>query len=269
LPENAKVSMKRTGRYDGPAVVEQAASTGPRPVWKWLAIVVASAAAAYGLTAYVIAPRVWSRYEHRHPWLADAPDVTHIKDGHPGDPLNVALIGAEDEVQEIMQAAGWYPANPLGIESDLRIAADTVLERPYDEAPVSNLYLYGRKEDLAFEQPVGDDPRRRHHVRFWRIEKPDQDGRPSRERPVWIGAVTYDARVGLSHTTGQITHHISPDVDAERDRLFSQLQQTGRLASFEPIDNFHKNLQGKNGGGDPWRTDGRLFVGDIKSTAQE
>jgi hypothetical protein len=26
--------------------------------------------------------------------------------------------------------------------------------------------LFGRKEDLAFEQPVGDSPRQRHHVRF-------------------------------------------------------------------------------------------------------
>jgi hypothetical protein len=207
----------------------------------------------------VIAPLVWKRYEHRHPWLADAPDVTHIKDGHPGDPLNVALVGAEDEVKEIMKAAGWYPANPLGIKSDLRIAADTVLERPYDEAPVSNLYLFGRKEDLAYEKPVGDDPRRRHHVRYWRSPKPDESG-----RTVWMGAVTYDARVGLSHTTGQITHHIAPDVDAERDRLFDELEKTGRLASVEAIAGFHKVLEGKNGGGDPWHTDGRLFVGVIR-----
>jgi len=26
---------------------------------------------------------------------------------------------------------------------------------------------------------------------------------------------------------------------------------------------FHKVREGKNGGGDPWRTDGRLFVGVI------
>jgi hypothetical protein len=214
---------------------------------------------AYVLAAYVVAPWLWSRYERRRPWLADAPNVTRLKDGHPGDPLNVALAGAEEEVHTIMRAAGWYPANPLGIESDLRIAADTVLERPYDEAPVSNLYLFGRKEDLAFEKPVGDDPQRRHHVRFWQCAQPNEDG-----RPVWIGAVTFDKGVGLSHTTGQITHHIDSDVDAERDRLFNELKTTGRLASVEIIDGFHQVLQGKNGGGDLWRTDGRLFLGTTR-----
>ncbi len=80
-------------------------------------------------------------------------------DGIPGDPLNVALIGTETEVKSIMLAAKWYPADPLGLRSDLEIAADTVLKRPDDRAPVSSLYLWGRKEDLAFEQPVGDNPR--------------------------------------------------------------------------------------------------------------
>src|SRR6185369_11715834 len=104
-----------------------------------------------------------------------------------------------------MLAAGWHAADPLGLRSDLEIAADTVLARPYEDAPVSNLYLFGRKEDLAFEQPAGDDPRRRHHVRFWKSSKVDDQGRPA-----WVGSATYDQRVGLSHTTGQITHHIAP-----------------------------------------------------------
>jgi hypothetical protein len=121
------------------------------------------------------------------------------------------------------------------------------------------LYLFGRKEDLAFEQPVGKDPRRRHHVRFWRTPQDDPSGRPT-----WVGSVTYDERVGFSHTTGQITHHIAPDVDAERDRLFRQLEKTGRLAEVEVIEDFHEIREGRNGGGDPWHTDGRLFAGEIR-----
>ena len=99
---------------------------------------------------------------------------------------------------------------PLGAPrpTSLRIAADTVLRRPDDDAPVSNLFLFSRKQDLAFEQPVGDSPRQRHHVRFWRWDKLYED------RTAWIGAATFDQSVGLSHTTGQVTHHIAPDVDA-------------------------------------------------------
>ena len=107
---------------------------------------------------------------------------------------------------------------------------------------------------------MGDDPRQRHHVRFWKSAKLDDQG-----RPLWAGSVTYDKRVGLSYTTGQVTHHIGSDVDAERDRLFAELKKTGDLADVQIIDGFHKVLSGKNGGGDPWHTDGRLFVGTIKS----
>lgn len=239
-------------------VPEPAPAPRRRRRLKRVSFVVAVVLVMYLTAAYVVVPLVWRRYERRHPWLDEVPGITQTKNGIPGDPLNVALIGDEAEVKAIMAAAGWDSADPLGLRSDLRIAADTVLERSYKDAPVSNLYLFGRKEDLAFEQPVGNDPRRRHHVRYWRAEREDASGRPA-----WIGAVTFDERVGFSHTTGQITHHIAPDVDAERDRLFQQLEQTGLLAETEVISDFHTVREGRNGGGDPWRTDGALFVGVI------
>jgi hypothetical protein len=212
----------------------------------------------YLAAAYLVMPVVWSRYVRRHPSLEDLPGITHTKAGIPGDPLNVALIGTETDVKKIMLAGKWHPADPLTLRSCLAIADDTVLKRPYNDAPVSNLYLFGRKEDLAFEQPVGNNPRKRNHVRFWRSEKADPDG-----RPVWVGSATYDERVGFSHTTGQITHHVAPDVDAERDHLFDDLEQTGDLSEVYVVDGFHKTRAGRNGGGDPWRTDGRLLVGVI------
>ena len=155
-----------------------------------------------------------------------------------------------------MIAAKWYPADKITMESSLRIAVGVVFDRPYDDAPVSSLYLWGRKEDLAFEQPVGNDPRRRHHVRFWRAEKVDAQG-----RPLWIGSATFDTHVGLSYTTAEITHHIAPNVDEDRDKVMNDLRKAGRLSAEYWIDGFHKVLQGKNGGGDPWHTDGRLAVG--------
>lgn len=213
---------------------------------------------AYLAIAYVIIPFGWKRYATDHPSFDDNPRITETSDGHPGDPLNVALIGDESAVKAILSAARWYEANALGVESDVEIAVDTVMKRQYDEAPVSSLYLFGRKEDLAFEQPVGDDPRKRNHVRLWQTGKEDKDG-----RPVWIGSASYDERVGLSHTTGQVTHHIAPDVDTERDRLFDDLQSTGELADKYVVPGFHEVREGRNGGGDPWYTDGALWVGIV------
>jgi hypothetical protein len=138
-----------------------------------------------------------------------------------------------------------------------------VFRRPYAEAPVSRLYLWGRPEDLAFEQAVGADPARRHHVRFWRAAEADEAG-----RPLWLGAATYDAGVGFSHTTGQITHHIAPAVDAERDKLIADLRRADQLRQVVWIEQYHQVLRGHNGGGDPYYTDGRLAVGVLVSSRE-
>lgn len=231
-----------------------------RRLWKRVAVVGVMLIAGYLVVAYVVLPLFWIRYTRHHPAFTDIPGITHTADGIPGDPLNVSLIGTQADLKRIMQAAQWYPADPLTLRSRLEIAGAAVFEHPYDDAPVSNLYLWGRKEDLAFEQPVGNDPRQRHHVRFWRLDKFDPDG-----RPVWAGAAIFDQRVGLSHTTGQITHHTAADIDAERDKLFADLQRTGELSEVYFIGGFHQIREGRNGGGDPWFTDGMFEVGVIRA----
>jgi hypothetical protein len=211
---------------------------------------------AYLAVVYVAMPIAWKRDVRRHPNLFAAPRITHTPAGIPGDPLNVALLGSEADVIHAMAMAKWDPADALTYRSSVRIAVDSVFRRPDPDAPVSTLELFGRKQDLAFEQPVGDSPRQRHHVRFWHWDQL-YDG-----RDVWFGAITFDERVGLSHTTGQVTHHIGPDLDAERDRLVLGLQQAGVAEKLFWLDGFQQ-LQGKNGGGDPWHTDGRLEVAEL------
>jgi LssY C-terminus len=228
-----------------------------RRLHKRLALLVGGLLIAYLAIAYVVLPSIWKGYERRHPSLDDVSGITQTADGIPGDPLNVAMVGTEEELIAIMHNAKWYKAAALGLESDLKIAVDTVLSRPDDNAPVSSLYLFGRKEDLAFEQPVGDNPRQRHHVRFWKSDKRRND------RPVWVGSAIYDQHVGFSRDTGQITHVTAPDVDTERDYLFKNLEATQGLAQISVVYDFHKVREGRNGGGDPWHTDGRLLVGVI------
>jgi hypothetical protein len=224
-----------------------------------LAIVIIGLLLTYLAIAYVFMPRAWLRYSHKHPAIDDVPGITQTADGIPGDPINAALVGTEREVKKIMVAARWYPADPLTFKSCLEIADASVLKRPYDAAPVSSLYFFGRKEDLAFEQPTGNDPRQRHHVRFWKSDKLDSDG-----RPLWLGSAVFDQRVGLSRDTGEVTHVTAPDVDLERDFLFHDLEATGDIAETYVEVGFHKVLSGRNGGGDPWHTDGNLDVGVIK-----
>jgi hypothetical protein len=220
----------------------------------------AAALLAWLFAAYFLLPLLWRYFERRHPALDGDSWITRTGSDIPGDPLNIALVGSEEDVQRAMLSAKWRPADPITLRSSLRIAAGTVLHRSYADAPVSNLFFFGRKQDLAFEQPIGRDPRRRHHVRFWRCDKLDEDG-----RPLWIGAATLDRSVGVSYRTGQITHHISAAIDPERDKIIDDIEAAGDLADFYWIDDFQAPPAGKNGGGDPWRTDGRLAVGVLEA----
>lgn len=215
----------------------------------------------YLIVAYVVMPQFDKIKMHRHPDLRDAERLTHTGSGLPGDPLNLSLVGPEEAVVRAFLAAGWRPANALSLRSSLRIAVDTVIDRPDPDAPVSNLYLFGRKEDLAFERPVGHSPRQRHHIRLWRSAELDD------EQPMWMGAGTHDIGVELSRTTGAVTHRIAPDVDAERDLVIADLTNAHCVVGVRWIDAFHQELQGRNGGGDPWHTDGRLGVVTLTTSA--
>ena len=209
----------------------------------------------YLVLAYLVAPALW-RHHERHPGLDVAPLVTRTAADIPGDPINVALVGTRDRVVAALGAVGWHPAAALGLRSDLGIAESVLLDRPDPTAPVSNLYLFGRREDLAFEAQVGQSARQRHHVRFWRSDQVDAAG-----RLLWLGAATFDVGVGVSHTTGQITHHIAPDLDAERDGLVAALAAAGQVVDTYAVPGVGATENGRNGGGDRYATDGRVMVG--------
>src|SRR6202012_2030992 len=220
----------------------------------------------YLALAYVVLPALW-RHHEREPGLAALPMVTRTATGIPGDALNVGLVGGEEDVLRAMQTAGWFPADPVTFRSSVAIVGSVVLDRPYHDAPVSPLYYQGKKEQLAVEKPDGRSPDRRHHVRFWQVLDKGADG-----RPVWLGAATYDRGVGLSHYTGQVTHHIGPDIDAERDLMMHDLTEAGMLDAVFQISGIGPTLFGRNGGGDPYHTDGEidiasLVVGGVKRTA--
>lgn len=191
----------------------------------------------------------------QHPALANAPRLTQTRGGIAGDPINVALVGTQEQVVEAMVEAGWRGADPITLRSCLRLVATSVFHLSYRSAPVSDLYLWQRKQDLAFEQPVGKGLRHRHHVRFWCSQDVDALG-----RPLWLGAATYDSGIEFSHTTGLITHHIAPTIDAERHKLLRDLVRWGLVNQLFQIDHFHQHLSGRNGEGDRYTTDGRLMV---------
>jgi hypothetical protein len=181
--------------------------------------------------------------------------ATRTAQGIPGDPMNVGLIGDLGEVVCAMHAAGWYPADRITLKSSIEIVGSVLLDRPYRDAPVSNLYYLGRREDLAYEKPIGTSADRRNHVRYWKVLESGAE-----KRPVWLGAATQDRSVGVSRYTGEVTHHIGPDLDAERALLAADLENAGMVEAKYQVTGIGPTITGHNGGGDPYYTDGEIWV---------
>ena len=129
-----------------------------------------------------------------------------------------------DWVLEAFAEAGWQSAAAITLRSGLAIGLSVLFDRPDPDAPVSTLLFEGRPQDLAFEKRAGISADQRHHVRFWMAGE-------AGGRPLWLGAASFDRGVGFSHETGQLTHHIGPDLDAERDLILASLDSAGLLSS--------------------------------------
>ncbi|NHB85816.1 hypothetical protein G7085_17970 [Tessaracoccus sp. HDW20] len=214
----------------------------------------------YAVVAYLLLPRMHQVFTDLY-----VPNYfigrTRTGDGLLGDPINLALDGSEADVHAAMQRAGWTLADEVTIASSMRIIASTLLRRTYKEAPVSDLMLFGRRQDFAYQQEVGGDASKRHHVRFWKA--PDGWLLPGGEKVDWLAAGTYDRRVGLSLFTMQVTHKIDPDTDAERDYIIATLEHADPEIYIRVIHDFSTAYHARNGGGDAIRTDGDLPIADV------
>ncbi|WP_017197327.1 LssY C-terminal domain-containing protein [Arthrobacter sp. M2012083] len=184
-------------------------------------------------------------------------------DGLLGDPVNVALLGAEPQIHAIMESAKWTKADDVTFASSRRIISSTIFRRSYSEAPVSPLYLFDRQQDFAYQQEVDNNPGKRHHVRFWRC--PEGWLLPGGHKVDWLAAGTYDRSVGFSLFTLQITHKIEQNTDVERDHIVSTVSAAEPAVSVQVIKDFSTGYHSRNGGGDSISTDGDLPIVDARS----
>jgi hypothetical protein len=192
-------------------------------------------AATYAIAAYVILPRavrVGLRIlQHKH-----VPRYTITGDGLPGDPVNLVLIGTNNQLRAAFTTCGWTVADRLGLRSSLRMARAFVTNTPYPTAPFSTLYLFGRGQDIGFQKAIDNSPRKRHHIRFWALS-PERAGAawgmanfwfegdrpPDDVQVLWVGAGTKDTGFSLTQLTFQITHATDADTNAERDFIIAEL----------------------------------------------
>lgn len=213
------------------------------------------------VTAYLVLPRLHRIFSRIYlpPYFIGR---SRTADGLLADPVNFAINGSKKALMQAMETAGWQIADDLTFASAWKIAYSSVLRRSYPNAPVSPLFLFGKKQDIAFQKEVDNNPRKRHHVRFWRV--PRKWYLPGGYKVDWVASATYDSAVGVSLFTMQVTHSIDANVDKERNFLVKTLQDAGTLRTSTRIEHYFNGYETRNGGGHQYVTDGSLVIADLQ-----
>src|SRR4051812_10177321 len=202
---------------------------------------------SYGFAAYIVLPqaiRLGLKILHRK----RVPSYTITGDGLPGDPVNLALVGTLPQLRSAFALLGWSEADRLGIASSWGMIRAFVLNSPYPTPPFSTLYLFGRGQDVGFQEAIDNSPRKRHHIRFWSLSLArakntwaggsasfwlNTDRPPDGECVLWVGAGTRDTGLSLTHLTFQITHATDSDTNVERDFIIAELESIGSIAAVK------------------------------------
>ena len=183
--------------------------------------------------------------------------TTNRKGNGKGDPVNLIMIGEFDVLLQAFTRAGWDETELIDVTSSLRTARSFVFGSQYRYSPVSNLYLYGRKQDVAF-QKARATIHERNHLRLW-YSPLRHEG-----RPVWVGQVSRDIGVKFTTRTWNLTTHaIDPDIDDSREAVMGDLLQIRRvteLAYVPGVGESSPERPARNLMNDPYWTDGRRGV---------
>ena len=199
----------------------------------------------YGIAAYIILPRV-IRLGLKILQREHVPSYTITGDGLPGDPVNVALVGTLHELRAAFAVLGWSEADRLSVASSWGMVRAFVFNSPYPTAPFSTLYLFGRSQDIGFQKPIDNSPRKRHHIRFWALSLTraqdtwgsvgfwlNTEQPPENETVIWVGAGTRDTGLSLTRLTFQITHATDSDTNAERDYIIAELMKSRSIEAVK------------------------------------
>jgi hypothetical protein len=197
------------------------------------------------------------------------PRFTRTADGLAADPINIILVGSEESLKKAFVLAGWYEADPLTWKTSFKMSLAFIRNTNYFTAPFSYQYLFGRRQDFGFQLPIGESPRRRHHIRLWAanldpevdlanlkywLQKHDID--PS-QATMWVGSGSKDIGFGLTRMTYQLSHKVDKNVDEERDYIIASLRDSGQIAKEEYFDP-GKFIVRK------YKSDGRILVAYLK-----
>jgi hypothetical protein len=143
-----------------------------------------------------------------------------------GDPLNIVVVGRGIDALFAFIERGWRLDEPFDLHSTYRTIRAFLFGSEYLNAPVSPLYVFGRRQDVAL-QKARDNISQRNHLRLW-LAPFTIDG-----LQVWVGQISRDIGIKLTTQSWYLTTHvISPEVDQDRFYLMQDLILSGAVSRF-------------------------------------
>jgi LssY-like putative type I secretion system component LssY len=174
-----------------------------------------------------------------------------------GDPLNLVVVGGLEDAFPALVRRGWRPTEQTWSGSVWRMMTSALSRERYPYAPVSDLYLFGRAQDLAL-QKARDNIHQRNHLRLWLSPMRYQG------KQVWLGQISRDIGSRLTfHSPTFTTHKIDPDVDEARTALAEDMAYSQSLAKLGLVGGVGAATREAPRGNlttDPYFTDGNRAV---------
>jgi hypothetical protein len=187
--------------------------------------------------------------------FATIPRRVQDQQGNPGDMVNFAIIGTQDQVQKAFTAAGWTGVDKTTQDAIVHGLLATLSHEAYTEMPMSILYLFGRPQDLSYARA---DPLAvaaiRHHLRVWKSTE-TVDG-----KQMWVGSATHDNGFEKDQRNGSVTHHIDPNIDEERDFIEQSFAAAGVISSAAYVTPANPLKTAVTATGGSFHSDGRIVV---------
>jgi hypothetical protein len=195
--------------------------------------------------------------------------TANAKDSKHGDPLNFIVIANREQLFAALISAGWFETEALTVKTAWRTFLSFLTGKSYYTSPVSPLYVFGRRQDAAF-QKARKSIHSRSHLRLWLS--------PLRYRgnSVWVGQISRDIGVRATTQTPNLTTHIiDPDVDGDRWYLIQDMLRVQALDKVGFLPGgiaYSPDQPGRNLTGDIYYTDGLravLFLADNPTALDE
>ena len=192
--------------------------------------------------------------------LNQLPVRTVDKKSHDADLIDMAFVGSRDELEQAFRAAGWKQSDTVSRRSVMHQFQAFLTKTSYSSAPMSRQFFDGRKPDLTLEKTF-DSYGKREHLRIWRVEQTVD------EKPVWVSAAVRETGATLSVKRLGFMHHVSEDLDEERDSVLRDLVAADCVASESLVDRPGTKHVMVNATGELLRTDGSVMMLDLKTCA--